>query len=168
MTVQDKMVVTIHFTIKDENNELLEVTDLSTPFSYLHGKGTILRGVEQALEGKTVGEEITVILPPQNAFGFRNEELEKVFPLKEFEGDNNEPLQIGESIRLSEEDENDWIVYDIDNDNVYVDGNPRWAGKTLNIAVGIVNIRLASKSEQWQGRILEEPIPDCGPECQCK
>ena len=56
MVISDKMVVSIHYTLKDVDGKLLDSSDGSEPFTYLHGTGNIVVGLEKALSGKSAGD----------------------------------------------------------------------------------------------------------------
>ena len=56
MVISDKMVVSIHYTLKDVDRKLLDSSDGSEPFTYLHGTGNIVVGLEKALSGKSAGD----------------------------------------------------------------------------------------------------------------
>jgi FKBP-type peptidyl-prolyl cis-trans isomerase SlyD len=67
-------VVTITYIVRDMEGKLLEESD--EPVSYLHGGyDNIFPLVEQALEGKAVGDKIDLKLQPADAFGEYEDEL---------------------------------------------------------------------------------------------
>ena len=52
-------MVSIHYTLRDRDGKLLDSTrPKGTPLQYLHGSGDMLRGLEEELEGKSVGVPI--------------------------------------------------------------------------------------------------------------
>jgi FKBP-type peptidyl-prolyl cis-trans isomerase SlyD len=53
--VQDK-VVSIHYTLTDKNGELLDSSEGQDPLAYIHGRGNIISGLENALSGKSPGD----------------------------------------------------------------------------------------------------------------
>ena len=69
MVISDKKVVSIHYTLKDIDGKLLDSSDESEPFAYLHGAGNIVVGLEKALSGKSVGDQLTVEVSPQEGYG---------------------------------------------------------------------------------------------------
>ena len=53
--------------------------------TYLHGANNIIPGLEQALEGKTVGDELEVTIEPADAYGeFSDDRIQQV-PMEAFE-----------------------------------------------------------------------------------
>ena len=68
MNIGKDTVVTITYIVRDMDGKLLEESD--EPVSYLHGGyDNIFPLVEQALEGKAVGDKIDLKLQPADAFG---------------------------------------------------------------------------------------------------
>lgn len=58
-----------------ENGEIVERSSDSGPFEYEVGTGLMPPGFENALIGMTVGEEKTITLPPDEAFGHKDDKL---------------------------------------------------------------------------------------------
>jgi len=76
-------VVTITYVVRDLDGKLMEESD--EPVSYLHGGyDNIFPLVEQALEGKSVGETVDLKLQPADAFGEFDEDLVRMEPREAF------------------------------------------------------------------------------------
>ena len=45
------------------------------PLSYLHGSGGIIPGLETALDGKSAGDELRAVVPPEQGYGARNDAM---------------------------------------------------------------------------------------------
>src|SRR3569833_3100954 len=71
MQVAVKKAVTIKYTLRDEEGAVLDSTEGRDPLTYLHGAGNLVPGVEEALEGKSAGDEIKVTVPPEKGYGAR-------------------------------------------------------------------------------------------------
>ena len=70
MTITERKVVSIHYKVADAANaEVIDSSEDSDPMTYLHGAQNIIPGLEQALEGKAVGDELTVTVEPADAYG---------------------------------------------------------------------------------------------------
>ena len=52
------------------------------PLAYLHGFHNVVVGLEKALEGKKVGDEIEITLQPDDAYGFRRPNSTQRIPIK--------------------------------------------------------------------------------------
>jgi FKBP-type peptidyl-prolyl cis-trans isomerase 2 len=55
------------------------------PFVLSVGSGMVIKGLDEALEGKQVGEKYILEFTPENAFGKREKSLVKMVPMKVFE-----------------------------------------------------------------------------------
>ena len=62
-------LVTLAYTLYDEEGDVLDSTDEEEPLSYLHGYGQIVPGLERAIEGMVQGNERSVIVSPEDGYG---------------------------------------------------------------------------------------------------
>ena len=60
MLIADQHVIAIDYTLTNETGEVLDSSEGSEPLVYLHGAGNIIAGLENALTGKAVGDELEV------------------------------------------------------------------------------------------------------------
>ena len=63
MQIEDKRVVTLAYTLKDNDDNIIDQSDDGS-FCYLHGASNIIPGLEKALEGQEVGATLDVAVPP--------------------------------------------------------------------------------------------------------
>ena len=57
MLIGDNSVVSINYTLKDDDGEILDQSPEGEPMVYLHGVGGIIPGLEAELTGKVAGGE---------------------------------------------------------------------------------------------------------------
>jgi len=55
------------------------------------GNGMVIKGFDEALIGKEIGKNYSIVLPPEKAFGIRRKELVKIAPIKLFLEKNLNP-----------------------------------------------------------------------------
>ena len=55
MRITKNAVVSIDYTLRDEEGEVLDTSDGDEPLVYLHGQGQIIEGLENALDGRATG-----------------------------------------------------------------------------------------------------------------
>jgi FKBP-type peptidyl-prolyl cis-trans isomerase SlyD len=152
MNVADKHVVTINYTLKDNDDNILDQSDDGS-FCYLHGASNIIPGLENALTGKTTGDELSVVIPPEEGYGLRDEAKSQEVPRDMFppEHEPEAGMQFhaqgpdGQAVMVT--------VIKVENDTVTVDGNHPLAGVTLNFDVTITDIRDASAEELEHGHV---------------
>ena len=69
MNIAANSVVAFHYTLTNSKGEMVDTSREGEPLPYLHGASNIVPGLEQALEGKTVGDKLQVEVPPQLGYG---------------------------------------------------------------------------------------------------
>jgi len=150
MKVQDKTVVSIHYTLKSEEGDELDSSKDREPLTYLHGTGSIIPGLEQALEGTEEGENVNVVLEPDDAYGPVNDDLVQAVPREAFE--DVEKVEPGMQFQARGPDGSTQriTVVDVAEDSVTVDGNHPLAGQTLNFDVTVEDVREATDEELKQ------------------
>ena len=151
MTINLKSVVAIHYTLRDDSGVELESTHGSEPVVYLQGAGNIARGLELALLGKQAGDSFTVIVEPQEGYGERVPELVQTAPRAIFE---DQEISVG--MRFSAGTDTDaisFIVKEVKDEEVVVDGNHPLAGKTLKYDISVESIREATEEELIHGHV---------------
>ena len=156
MQIERGRVVTLAYEMRNARGEALEAGDAS--LAYLHGGfGGIFPKVEEALEGKQVGVEVALTLEPEDAFGEYDAELMRVEPRDRFP----ETLEVGmqfEGVPGGREDEaRIYIVTDITDEAVVVDGNHPLAGERLWFKCSVKEVRDATDEEMQHGHAHEDP-----------
>ncbi|MDP6361417.1 MAG: peptidylprolyl isomerase [Planctomycetota bacterium] len=152
MTIAKDKVVSIDYTLKDAQGIVLDSSEGSDPMPYLHGAGTIVAGLESELEGKSVGDEITVEVSPQDGYGERDESLVADVSKESFE--DADAIEIGDELQ-AESDEAVYFVTvtSIDEEFITVDGNHPLAGLSLHFQVKVTDIRDATEDELAHGHV---------------
>ena len=146
MKAEKNMVVSIHYTLKDEEGNVLDSSQGRDPLDYVHGAGHIIPGLEKAIEGKSQGDEISVTVTPEEGYGTRDEELMHEVSRSQF-GDI-EDIQVGMQFQVgTEQGPMVMTVAGVDDENVTMDGNHPLADVTLNFKVAVAGVREASEEE---------------------
>lgn len=69
MLIAANKAVSIDYTLTNDAGEVIDSSAGGAPLVYLQGAGNIIPGLENALVGKSVGDELTVVVEPENAYG---------------------------------------------------------------------------------------------------
>jgi FKBP-type peptidyl-prolyl cis-trans isomerase SlyD len=148
-------VVSFYYGVRDETGRLLDRTAFGAPLTYLHGAGNVVPGLERALAGKSPGDRIHAVLPPDEAYGVRNESLVKKLPRAAIPVDA--PISKGVSFVVKAPDGRvrNVHVIAVDGDEVTVDLNHPYAGKTLTFDVTVDAVRDATPDELAHGHPSE-------------
>jgi FKBP-type peptidyl-prolyl cis-trans isomerase SlyD len=146
MEIANRRVGTIHFTLRDlEGGEILSTAGRQ-PLVYLHGTGTILPGLEQALEGRAQGERFSVEIAPEQGFGPRHDALVQSVSRSMLDA-GAEPV-VGQKLQAQTAGGPlEVVVTAVEGDTISVDGNHPLAGQTFVAEVDVVEVRLATPDE---------------------
>ncbi|HEY8384646.1 MAG TPA: peptidylprolyl isomerase [Porticoccaceae bacterium] len=149
MNVTHNTVVSIHYTVRDEDGVQLDSSEGREPLVYLHGANNIIPGLESALDGKSVGEHLQVSIAPAEAYGEHLDHLVEAVPMQAFGG---QPVEVG--MRFEAQTDRgpiSVVITHIEGDQVTVDGNHPLAGKPLSFDVTITDVREATEEEVAHG-----------------
>ncbi len=161
MTIQEQSVVSIDYTLTNDQGDLIDSSGEEDPLVYLHGSSSIIPGLESALTGKQVGDNLKVTVQPADGYGEYNPELTQVVQASAFEGvDNVEPgMQF--HVQGAEGEVEMITVTEVNGDEVTISGNHPLAGQVLHFEVTIKAVRDATAEELVHGHVH---IPDNGVE----
>jgi FKBP-type peptidyl-prolyl cis-trans isomerase SlyD len=146
-------VVTLDYHVTDPDGEVVD--EGREALVYLHGGyDDIFPKIEEALQGKAVGESIQVKLQPDEAFGEYDASLVQMEPRKDFPKE----LQVGMQFEGGPEggDDEEFVIYrvtDINGDKVILDGNHPLAGMALVFTCTVTSVRPASSEEVEHGHV---------------
>lgn len=110
------------------------------PLEFELGSGQVIPGFDRAVEGMSVGEQKTVNIPPEEAYGPHREQMVQEVPRTALP-DDLEPKE-GMALRAQQPDGRviDLTVTAVGDDSITVDGNHPLAGQALNFTIELVAI----------------------------
>jgi FKBP-type peptidyl-prolyl cis-trans isomerase SlyD len=155
MKIAKDTVVSLNYELFDSTGELLEKVE--EQISYLHGGyDGIFPLVEEALHGKTIGDQVSVTMQPDDAFGEYDHSLVEVESRSSFPKEVAVGMQFEGAPEAS--DDEDFILFtvvDVTDEEVTVDGNHPLAGKTLTFNCTVAGVRQATEEELEHGHVHE-------------
>lgn len=155
MNIEKNSVVTLHYEMFDADNQLIDKTE-EEPLIYLHGGyDDIFPLVEEALQGKTKGDEIEITLDPEDAFGEQETDLIRIEPVDVFPV----PVEVGMMFEADDPETGEVIVYritDVADGKAVVDGNHPLAGMRLRFKATVNDVRAATAEELAHGHVHGE------------
>ena len=152
MQIVKHKVVTIDYTLTDEEGKVLDTSKDGEPLSYIQGIGNLIPGLETALEGKQAGDALNVSVPPEQGYGERDDKLLVSVPRERFDEAGN--VEVGMRFQAPTESGMRVVtVVGIEEENVTVDANHPLAGETLNFDVKVVEVRDATEEEIGHGHV---------------
>lgn len=161
MKIGKNTVVTVHYKLSDAQNNLLE--DGQEPIVYLHGGyDDTLPALEKALDGHEPGYKTLIQVEPEEAFGEYDPLLVRVENRDRFPA----PLEVGMQFEGVPEETDPteepaiYVVTDIADDKVVLDGNHPLAGMALRFELTVTDVREATQKEIERGHINDPDEPD--------
>ena len=142
MSVSSGKQVSIEYTLRLEDQSVVDTNVGADPLIYVHGTQQIVPGLEKALEGMEVGESKQVEVPPEESYG-----IPDASAFREVRKDYvpSEAMHLG--AQLQGRSQSGQVVYarvaQLKEETVIVDFNHPLAGKTLYFDVKVLNIQEA-------------------------
>ncbi len=149
MPIAQNDVVTIHYTLRDDSDRVIDSSASGQPLTYLHGHGNLIPGLERELAGKNVGDRLKTRIAPADGYGEHDKAMVQQVPRRALKGIAN--LKVG--MRLQAGGHHTVTVTHIAGDMVTLDGNHPLAGQNLNFEVEITAIRAATEEELAHGHV---------------
>ncbi len=155
--VQPGKYVTITYSIRDDEGNVVEQHDL--PVGFVYGSDTeLIGGMDKAILGKSAGDSVEVSLSPEQTFGEHDPNLTFTDDIE------NVPPQfrrVGAEVQMRNEagETRTFYISKIEDGKVTVDGNHPLAGKTLTVKVNILDVRDAQPGEELTSGIHAVTMP---------
>ena len=154
----------IEYTVKNSKGDVVDSNVGGDLLEFIAGQGQIIPGLEKAIDGMEAGEEKTVTVTANEAYGERNEEWVETLPKDQFEGIELQKGMVlygqspdGQTIAV--------IVKDFNDTEVTIDYNHPLAGEDLTFDVKVGTKRDATLEELAGGEAGQGC--DCGSGCGC-
>jgi FKBP-type peptidyl-prolyl cis-trans isomerase SlyD len=152
MQIAQDTVVSIHYTLTDDAGETVDSSAGGDPLFYIHGNGNLVPGLENALQGKQAGDKVTVTVAPADGYGEYDKQLVQRVPRRAFKGVAE--VKTGMQFQVqSDQGPRSVTVTNVAGDMVTVDGNHPLAGKNLNFAVEVMEVRSPTEEELAHGHV---------------
>ena len=135
-------IVSVIYTGKFEDGEVFDSNVGKEPFTFQVGSGQVIPGFDNAVLGMKIGEEKTVTLTPDMAYGERDDRLVFQYPIDQFPDDIRKNLQVGMTLYMNTEQGPIPVkVIGMEGATVTIDANHPLAGKTLVFDIKVVDIK---------------------------
>jgi FKBP-type peptidyl-prolyl cis-trans isomerase SlyD len=152
MQIAQNSVAAFHYTLTDDDGQVIDSSQGRDPLSYLHGKGHIVPGLEKQMEGREIGAKFVADVAPEEGYGVHHEELMQQVPRAAFQGVDD--IQPGMQFQGNgPQGPVNVTVSKIENDVVFIDANHPLAGKTLHFAIEVTDVRDATADELEHGHV---------------
>ena len=160
MDITEQCVVALTWTLKDTLGDELDVLD--EPVEFLVGGDDLLKRIEEALQGHTVGDTLQLHLEPEDAFGDYIDTLiflekRELFPQELEEGMTIEGSALPQGCNPEAPKDALYTITEIYPEHVVLDGNHPLAGIGLRMHLKLLDVRDATEAEVQAGSV-GEPI----------
>ena len=153
MSIKPDQVVTIQYTVKDEDGKVVDATGEDNSYSFLSGQNQILPKLEETISEMLIGSTKTVVLSPEEAYGeYQDEAVQQVNRSDFPEGTQ---LDVGMSFvaNMADGKQLPFVITAVDGDDITIDFNHPLAGKTLTFEVKLIDVRDATPEELAHGHV---------------
>jgi FKBP-type peptidyl-prolyl cis-trans isomerase SlyD len=147
--VKDGSVVSLQYSLSEENGDLIESNKGKDPLKYTHGTKQIVPGLEKELTGMKVGGEKRVKVKPEDGYGLVNSKAFQEVPKEQIPGNG---MKVGATLAAKgpQGQEIPVRIHEIKEKTVVLDLNHPMAGKTLLFDIKILDIQPSAASNSAQ------------------
>ena len=154
LKVEKDIVASVHYTgTHPDSGEVFDSSEGREPLSFLVGHGQMIPGFEEEILGAAVGEKREFHLTADRAYGPRDDAAVMEIPRSQFaELEKEAMLEAGmQLVAQMPHGPSPFTITVLTDDAVTADFNHTLAGKSLNFAVEIVELRSANEDEKSHG-----------------
>jgi FKBP-type peptidyl-prolyl cis-trans isomerase SlyD len=148
MQITKDKVASIHYTLRDGDGNILDTSSGREPLTYLQGAGNLIPGMEEGLEGKSIGDKFKLKVGPEKGYGVKDDTLVQKVPRAAF---GNQKIEKGMQFQTN----NGQVVTVTETglEAITVDGNHPLAGMELHFDVEVTEVRTATAEEISHGHV---------------
>lgn len=175
MKIADKTVVQMHYTLTSDEGAVIDSSAGREPLQYIQGMHMIVVGLEKAMYDHEVGDKFDVKVIPSEGYGEYDERMTQEVPLTVFQGVDK--VEAGMQFYANTPAGPMPIrIKSVNGDKAVIDANHELAGKNLNFAIEVVDVREATEDDlkpfqQHQCKCGKGEGECChgeGGDCKCK
>ena len=141
MPVKKGDKIKVDYTGTLENGEVFDSSEKhGQPLEFEAGAGQMIKGFDAAVVGMEVGEEKEITLVPADAYGERNDDLQRTVPREQLPKDQDPQEGMMLVIGLPDGNQIPAKISKVDEKEVTLDLNHPLAGQTLKFKLKLVAI----------------------------
>jgi peptidylprolyl isomerase len=131
--------VRVHYTGRLDDDRVFDSSQGRDPLEFTVGQGRVIPGFEEAVVGMEVGEEKTVKIPADRAYGPHRDEMVAEVSRSQIPAEIDP--EVGQQLRMSQQGQSFVVtVTDVNDSTVTIDGNHPLAGEDLTFELELVEI----------------------------
>lgn len=138
--VKHNDTVKVHYTGRLENDEVFDSSLNREPLEFKVGAGMMIPGFEKGVMDMELNEKKTIHIPANEAYGSVREELLQDVPKSMIQGDAEPAVGMSLMATLPNGEVQQFVITEVTDETIKVDGNHPLAGKDLIFDIEIVEI----------------------------
>jgi len=145
-------VIAFHYDLYDATAKKVESSKNGNPVLCLHGERGVLLALQDAFTGKVAGDDFSITIPHEKAYGRHYPDRVQRLPRKKIDGGKQQTFRKGQIITVrGEQGPSPATIIKVGKFNLDVDINHPLAGVDLTFDVEIVSVREATEEEITHG-----------------
>ena len=132
--------VRVHYTGKLEDGTVFDSSRSRHPLQFTLGNGQVIAGFESAITGMTIGESKTTVIPMEQAYGVRRDDMIVTVMRDQLPPDLD--VKVGQRLEITQADDKVLLVTvtAVTDSSITLDSNHPLAGKSLTFDLELIDI----------------------------
>jgi FKBP-type peptidyl-prolyl cis-trans isomerase 2 len=139
MTIEKGKRVTFHYTLSVDD-KVVQTSEGQEPLSYTHGSGQIIPGLAAEMEGMNEGEEKSVLVAAEDAYGKVDPNAFKELPKSSLPEGLDPKEEMVLQVKTAEGQTIPVRISEIKEESIVIDMNHPLAGKDLKFDVKVISV----------------------------
>jgi peptidylprolyl isomerase len=139
-TAKNGDAVKVHYTGKLDDGTVFDTSEGREPLSFTVGSGEVIEGFDQAIAGMQVGEIKGIVIPPEQAYGERNDALVQTIARDQLRLGVEPHSGMEVEMRTPDGTVIPLLVSEVTETTVTLDANHPLAGQNLHFDLTLVEI----------------------------
>ncbi|MCF8107397.1 MAG: peptidylprolyl isomerase [Desulfohalobiaceae bacterium] len=142
--VKNGDTVKVHYHGTLDDGTVFDSSHERDPLNFTLGQGEIIPGFENAVQGMSQGDSKNVSIPPDEAYGQRQEDNMLQVNQSDIPEEINPEKGMVLQVKTQDGQSRNVTVAEVTDETVTLDGNHPLAGENLNFEINLVEVQPAS------------------------
>ena len=134
----------VHYTGRLESGEVFDSSRDGDPLEFEVGSGQVIAGFDEGVEGMTIGDQKTIAIEPDEAYGQRVDALIQSIGREGIKLDREPEVGMRLGLQLPDGNEIPVTITEVTPDVITIDANHPLAGQKLIFDVELVDVKQAA------------------------
>jgi len=132
--------VKVHYTGKLKDGTIFDSSKDKEPLEFIIGDGKMIKGFDVAVEGMKVGDDKSITIPSDEAYGEKREDMMLDVPLDQVPAEIKPEVGMDLSIQNQQGQPTPVKVVHVDESKITLDANHPLAGQDLVFDINLVDV----------------------------